>query len=137
MQAAGGQQNLATQGRSKDQEENSMLPQPEQEDQGIANFSREALQVIESWDDDRQKRFSRELQRWYGWSVRFLLQTATQTYLHVNDFKAMQLLTRETCLVIIDGVTCHIKLDHSRLCFAIVRIDERRPQDWCQIHSVT
>jgi hypothetical protein len=114
-----------------------MLPKPEQDDQDLAIFSREALQVIESWDDDRQKRFSKELQRWYGWSVRFLVETAMQSYLHVSDFKAMQLLTRDVCFAIIDGVTCHIKLDHTSLCFVVVRIDERRPQDWCQVHSVT
>jgi hypothetical protein len=114
-----------------------MLPQPEQDDQGLGTFSPDAMRVIESWDDDRQKRFSRELQRWYGWSVRFLLQTATQSFLHVNDFKAMQLLTRDVCLAIIDNVTCHIKLDDSSLCFVVVRIDERTPQVWCQVHSVT
>ncbi len=44
-----------------------MLLQPEQEDDEAYTYSDEVRRAIESWDEDRQKRFCKGLQRWYGW----------------------------------------------------------------------
>jgi hypothetical protein len=112
-----------------------MLPEIQVEGAEQIYFGPKALAKIERMDVGKQQMLSSGLQIAYSRVLGFLLRCSAQSYVHINDVKSLNLLTKDVTLFVVAGMTCHVRIDPSSFVWRVVDVDERNPGTWCVIHE--